>query len=94
MRWSGLTLNKGNMANVIVRCPSCGHQFIKKSPRSGLLGGAIGAAVATAAGVSVTIGSAGLAAPVVGGLAGMALTHRGSTCDCPKCGAECTIPDE
>lgn len=89
-----LAVFERHMANVIVNCPNCGHSFIKKSPRSGLGGGIFGAIAASALGLTVTIGSAGLAGPLVGGALGAALTHRGSTCSCPECGGDCQIPEK
>ena len=94
--------NKGNseaktekMAkDVIAKCPNCGHSFIVKKHNSGVVGAVVGAAVCTAVGLSVTIGTLGLGAPVVGAAAGYALTHSGKSCKCPKCNTEFDKPKQ
>ncbi len=58
------------MANVIVRCPKCGYQFVEKSPNNGIFGGIVGAIITSVLGISVTIASVGFAAPFVGGFLG------------------------
>ena len=80
--------------NIIAKCPDCGHSFIVKKYNSGITGAVIGGVICSAVGLSVTIGTFGIGAPLVGAGIGYALSHKSKSCKWPKCNAEFEKPEE
>lgn len=71
--------------HVIAKCPKCGHSFIVKKHNDGFLGAVVGGVLCSAVGISVTIGTLGIGAPVLGAAVGFALSYRRKSCVCPEC---------
>lgn len=80
--------------NIIAICPNCGHSFIVKRYNSGITGAVVGGVICSAVGLSVTIGTFGIGAPVVGAAVGYALSHKSKSCECPKCNTVFDKPDD
>ena len=80
--------------SIIAICPNCGHSFIVKKYNSGITGAVVGGVICSVVGLSITIGTFGIGAPVVGAAAGYALSHKSKDCKCPKCNTVFDKPED
>ena len=79
--------------NIIAKCPNCGHNFIVKKYNSGVMGAVVGGVICSTVGLTVTIGTFGIGAPIVGACVGYALSHKSKSCECPECKTEFDKPE-